>query len=74
MKLGRWFWNPLFAVVLLSICSVGGTPSKVSEADLAAISESGILLAGAGRLGEAAKWTTITTQLRRRASRQPLER
>jgi hypothetical protein len=43
MTLGRWFWNPLSAVVSLSILSAGGTPIKSS--DLAAISERGILLA-----------------------------
>ena len=41
----RWR-DALFAVVLLSVSSAGGTPSKLSEAALAAISERGILLAG----------------------------
>ncbi len=37
MTLGRWFWNPLIAVVLLSIYSAGGAQNKLSEADMAVI-------------------------------------
>jgi hypothetical protein len=41
----RW-WNAFLAAVLLCISGAGGTPSKLSEADLGAISERGILPAG----------------------------
>ena len=39
----------ILAVVLLSISAAAKTPSELSEAELAAISERGILLAGYGR-------------------------